>query len=114
MAAAGLLIGAAAPSDTAIAPLSPPSWSARVQAKHALTASNVMYQAAPMPNPDASGPPDTSKPEPQLGPTFISSRSLFKGDGDGYSFASSEEASMDGRRRAAAGVGLSVPLTDDK
>ncbi len=114
VAAAGALTGAAAPFDTSVAPLSPPAWSAQAQAKHTVTASNVLYQAAPVPNPDVSAPPDLSIPEPQLGPTFISSRSLFKGDGDGFSYASSEEASLDGRRRAAAGVGLSVPLTDNK
>jgi hypothetical protein len=112
VAAAGIVTGAAAPSSQAMPPQPPPSWAAQSSTQHSITASDVIYQAAPVPNPDASGPPDTSKPQTQLGPTFISSSSLFKGDGDGYAYASSADATLDGRRRAAAGVGLSVPLAD--
>jgi hypothetical protein len=110
--AAGLFAGAAAPPDSAVAPLAPSAWSQQAPVKRTVTATNVIYQAAPVPNPDASAPPDVTRPEPRLGPKFISPHSLF--DGDGFSNASSEEASLDGRRRAAAGLGLSVPILDNK
>lgn len=73
-----------------------------------ITASNASFQAAPIPDQDVSAPADRSKPDTTISPKLLSPRSLFQGDG--YSYASSEQTTLDGRRTAAAGLGVSVPV----
>jgi hypothetical protein len=111
--AAIILLAAAAPDDGSIAPLSPAaSDEAPGIAAKTVTATNAGYQAAPVPNPDVNAPPDTTKPDTTIGPKFIRQNSLFQGDG--YSYASSEQGTLDGRRVGAAGLGVNVPLSDEK
>jgi hypothetical protein len=111
--AAICLLGAAAPVDGSIAPLTP---SANVEAPavpgKTITVTNAGYQAAPVPNPDVNAPVDTTKPDTTLGPKFLRPKSIFQGDG--YSYASSEQGTLDGRRIGAAGLGIDVPLSDEK
>jgi hypothetical protein len=111
--AATLLLGAAAPVDGSIAPLAPSNTAeAPAAAAKTLTVTNAGYQAAPVPNPDVDAPADTSKPDTTLGPKFIRTQSIFQGDG--YSYASSEQGTLDGRRVGAAGLGIDVPLSGQK
>jgi hypothetical protein len=111
--AAICLLGAAAPVDGSISPLAPPeSAEAPAASAKTITITNAGYQAAPVPNPDVSAPADTTKPDTTLGPKFIRPKSIFQGDG--YSYASSEQGTLDGRRVGAAGLGINVPLSDEK
>ncbi len=104
------LLGAAAPVDGSIAPLTPSDGSAL--AAKTVSVAKAGYQAAPVPNPDVDAPPDTTKPDTTVGPRFLRPKALFQGDG--YSYASSEQGTLEGRRLAAAGLGLNVPLSDPK
>jgi hypothetical protein len=88
-----------------VSPLGEPS--APVQAvAHVQTA---MFEPAPVPNPDASGPPSAIDPKQGIGPRVFSSRGEF--EGDGFSGSSSQEASLDARKQPAAGLGFNVPVT---
>jgi len=101
--------------DGPIAPLSPQSQSQADPPAYVakpLTPQSASFQAAPVPNPDVNAPADTTKPDTTLGPKFMSPKAIFQGDG--YSYASSEQSTLDGRRLAAAGLGLNVPLSSDK
>ncbi len=73
-----------------------------------VTFQNAMYQAAPMPNPDVQAPAGSIQTEAQLSPKLLSPGTLFQGDG--YSFGSSQQTSLDRRKAAAAGLGLTVPV----
>ena len=74
----------------------------------ALTFQNTMYQAAPVPDEDVAAPPGAVQTEAQLAPKMLSASTLFQGDG--YSNGSSQQASLDKRKAAAACLGLSVPV----
>jgi hypothetical protein len=74
----------------------------------ALSVQNTLYQAAPVPDPDVEAPPGAVETEAQVGPRFLSPPVLFQGDG--YSYASSQQATLDRRKAAAAGLGVSVPV----
>jgi hypothetical protein len=102
------IVGAAGPIDNALAPLSPPAYAEPAPAVKTLTARGASFQEAPMPDQDVAAPADRSKPDATISPKLLSPRSLFQGDG--YSYASSEQSTLDGRRAAAAGLGLSVPV----
>jgi hypothetical protein len=73
-----------------------------------VTFQNTVYQAAPVPNPDVEAPPGAIQTDAQIGPRLLSPPVLFQGDG--YSYASSQQATLDRRKAAAAGLGLSVPV----
>jgi len=73
-----------------------------------LTVANASFQDAPVPDQDVNAPADSSKPDTTISPKLLSPKSLFQGDG--YSYASSEQTTMDNRRAAAPGLGLSVPV----
>jgi hypothetical protein len=73
-----------------------------------LAVADASFQAAPVPDQDVNAPPDSSKPDTTISPKLLSPKSLFQGDG--YSYASSEQTTLDNRRAAAPGLGLSVPV----
>lgn len=107
--ALGLLLGAAGGEGMAVqipdvGPLAQPE---PAPAKP-LTFQNATYQAAPMPDEDSAPPTEATRTEAQLAPKLLSPRSLFQGDG--YSNGSSSEGSLEHRKAAAAGLGLSVPV----
>jgi hypothetical protein len=102
------LIGAAGPVDNSIAPLSPPAYAEAAPAAKTITARSASFQEAPIPDQDVAAPADRSKPDATLSPKLLFPKSIFQGDG--YSFASSEQSTLDGRRAGAAGLGLSVPV----
>jgi hypothetical protein len=111
--AIGVLLGAAGPDEMQmqmpvqladVGPLAQPA----PAAPKTLTFQNTMYQAAPVPDEDAAPPVAAVRTEAQLAPKMLSPRSLFQGDG--YSNGSSQEAALDRRKAAAAGLGLSVPV----
>jgi hypothetical protein len=101
-----VLVGAAAPVVSSITPLPGPA-GAEPPAK-TVTAANTSFQEAPVPDQDVDAPPDTSNPSATLSPKLLSQKSLFQGDG--YYYASSEQTTLDGRRSAAPGLGLNVPV----
>ncbi len=102
-------LGAAAPVDTSISPVLPqPSISPSVAVVKSLSISTASFQAAPVPDQDVDAPADRSKPDTTISPKLLSPKSLFQGDG--YSYASSEQTTLDNRRAAAPGLGLSVPV----
>ena len=69
----------------------------------------AMYQAAPMPDPDATGPAGSASPEsPSLMPTLLSEKGEFAGEG--YSYSSSQQGALHHRTQPAAGLNLSVPV----
>ncbi len=74
-----------------------------------LTIQNTMYQAAPMPDEDAAPPAGEVRTEAQLSPKMLSPNALYQGDG--YSYASSQQGTLERRKAAAAGLGLSVPVS---
>jgi hypothetical protein len=102
------IVGAAGPVDGSIAPLSPPAYAEPGAAAKTVIARSASFQEAPIPDQDVSAPADRSKPDATLSPKLLFPKSLF--EGDGYSYASSEQSTMDGRRAGAAGLGLSVPV----
>ena len=74
-----------------------------------LTASQAMFEAAPVPNrtldaPDSAG----SAPTTQLAPALLSEKAAFAGDG--FSGGSSQEQATTDRQHPAAGLSLSVPV----
>ena len=69
---------------------------------------NTMYQAAPVPDQDVAAPPGAVQTEAQIAPKMLSATTLFQGDG--YASGSSQQATLDRRKAAAAGLGLSVPV----
>lgn len=73
-----------------------------------LVAQNAMFQNAPMPDEDVQAPVGGEQPQTQLAPKMLSPNSLFQGDG--YSYGSDQQSSLDRRKAAAAGLGLSVPV----
>ncbi len=102
-------LGAAAPVDTSILPELPqPSISTPTAVVKSLSISNASFQAAPVPDQDVNAPADQTKPDTTISPKLLSPKSLFQGDG--YSYASSEQTTLDNRRAAAPGLGLSVPV----
>jgi hypothetical protein len=104
-----IIVGAAAPVDTSIVPAaSQASVEAPKEATKTLTVANASFQDAPVPDQDVNAPPDSSKPDTTISPKLLSPKSLFQGDG--YSYASSEQTTLDNRRAAAPGLGLSVPV----
>ena len=74
----------------------------------ALTFQNAIYQAAPVPNQDVEAPRGAVRQEAQLSPKLLSPKLPYQGEG--FSFGSSQEAALDNRKAAAAGLGLSVPV----
>ncbi len=78
-------------------------------AAHVRTA---MFEPAPMPDPDASGPNGAIDPRAGVGPRLLSSKDGF--EGEGFFKGSSEHASVDSRKQPAAGLGLNMPLGDAK
>ncbi len=107
--AVAMLLGAAAPDgmDVQITDVGPLARAERQPAK-VLAFQNTMYQAAPIPDEDAAPPPTAVRTEAQLAPKMLAPHSLFQGDG--YSNGSSQEAGLERRKAAAAGLGLSVPV----
>jgi hypothetical protein len=107
-----LTLGAAAPKDMTVQdaqPLLPQSGHFDdVAPAKIVTVQNANFQAAPIPNQDVDAPPDASNPSAQVGPTLLSTKSLFQGDG--YYHTSSQQNTLDARRQPAAGLGLSVPV----
>jgi|GEM_PF-1894552 len=103
------LLGAAGPANmkVMIGDLGPLAQPEPAPAK-ALTFQNSIYQAAPVPDPDAQGPRGTVRTDAEVGPRFLSATPLFQGDG--YAYASSQQATLERRKAAAAGLGLSVPV----
>ena len=104
-----VLLGAAGPDGmqvqiTDVGPLAQPE---PAPAK-ALTFQNTMYQAAPVPNEDVSAPPGAVQTEAQLAPKMLAPTTLFQGDG--YANGSSQQGTLEHRKAAAAGLGLSVPV----
>ncbi len=73
-----------------------------------LTFQNTIYQAAPVPNEDVEAPPGVVETEARLSPKFLSPNALYQGDG--YSYGSSQQSTLDRRKTGAAGLGLSVPV----
>ncbi len=73
-----------------------------------LTFQNTSYQAAPVPNEDVEAPPGKVQTEAQLSPKMLFPNSLYQGDG--YSYASSQQGTLERRKAGAAGLGLSVPV----
>ncbi len=73
-----------------------------------LSFQNTMYQAAPVPDEDVQQPPGKVQTEAQLSPKFLSPNSLYQGDG--YSYASSQQGTLERRKAGAAGLGLSIPV----
>ena len=110
VAAITLLGGAAQVETPSISPLAPSAYDDNAQAPAAkkITAQSASYAAAPVPDQDVDGPPDTSKPETSVSPKLLSQKSLFQGDG--YYYASSEQSTLDGKRAGVPGLGLSVPV----
>jgi len=104
-----ILVGAAAPLVSSMTPLPGPAGAEPpAQPSKTVTAANSTFQEAPVPDQDVDAPPDTSKPSATLSPKLLSQKSLFQGDG--YYYASSEQTTLDGRRSAAPGLGLNVPV----
>ncbi len=104
-----IVVGAAAPVDTSVMPaMSQASVEAPKAVTKTLTVANASFQDAPVPDQDVNAPPDSSKPDTTISPKLLSPKSLFQGDG--YSYASSEQTTLDNRRAAAPGLGLSVPV----
>jgi len=107
--AAVIIVGAAAPVDTSVMQVMPQvSAEAPVVVAKTITVANASFQDAPVPDQDVNAPPDSSKPDTTISPKLLSPKSLFQGDG--YSYASSEQTTLDNRRAAAPGLGLSVPV----
>ena len=112
-ALAGLvvLLGAAAPVDSMhvqigdVGPLAQPE----PAPARALTFQNTIYQAAPVPNEDVEAPPGHVETEAQLSPKILVPNTLYQGDG--YSYASSQQGTLDRKKTGAAGLGLSVPVS---
>jgi hypothetical protein len=124
LGAVGLALGAAGPSDTSsdeksnavmqvqisdVGPLG-------VQAPQSGTVSATraqarlpVFQEAPMPDQDVQAPPGSAHQQAQLAPKLLWPSELFQGDG--YSYGSSQQTSLENRKSAAAGVGLSVPVS---
>jgi hypothetical protein len=103
------IVGAAAPVDTSVMPALPQaSVEGPTAVVKALTVANASFQDAPVPDQDVNAPADSSKPDTTISPKLLSPKSLFQGDG--YSYASSEQTTLDNRRAAAPGLGLSVPV----
>jgi hypothetical protein len=105
-----VMLGAAGPGDGGmkvdvpdVGPLA-----ARPAPAQRLSFQNTIYRAAPVPDPDAAPPNNFTPPQTEVGPKFMSPRSLFQGDG--YAYASSEQGTLDRRKTPAAGLGLSVPV----
>ena len=73
-----------------------------------MTFQNTIYQAAPVPDEDVEAPPGTIETEAHVSPKFLSPNSLYQGDG--YSYASSQQGTLERRKTGAAGLGLSVPV----
>ncbi len=73
-----------------------------------LTFQNTIYQAAPVPDEDVQAPAGTVQTEAQVSPKFLAPNSLYQGDG--YSYASSQQGTLERRKTGAAGLGLSVPV----
>ena len=109
--AVGVVLGAAGPDGmdvqiTDVGPLARPE-PAPAPAK-ALSFQNTMYQAAPVPDEDVAAPPGAVQTEAQIAPKMLSPNTLYQGDG--YSNGSSQQATLEHRKAAAAGLGLSVPV----
>jgi hypothetical protein len=100
--------GAAAPVDTTMTPILPQAGAYDTPVAAVITATSASFQAAPVPDQDVDAPSDSSKPDTTISPKLLSPKSLFQGDG--YSYASSEQTTLDNRRSAAPGLGLSVPV----
>lgn len=73
-----------------------------------LTFQNTIYQAAPVPDENVEAPPGKVQSEAQLSPKFLAPNALYQGDG--YSYASSQQGTLEHRKTGAAGLGLSVPV----
>ena len=70
---------------------------------------NALFQAAPVPDETVEAPRGQERTEAQLSPKFLSPNSLYQGDG--YSYASSQQGTLERRKASAAGLGLSVPVS---
>ena len=103
-------LGAAAPVEPSpVAPLAPSAYADEdAHIAKRLTPQTASLQAAPVPDQDVDAPLDVKKPEASVGPKFFSQKTIFQGDG--YNYASSEQATLDGRRLGVPGLGLSVPV----
>jgi len=69
---------------------------------------NTIYQAAPVPNQDVNAPNSAEAPSTTLSPKLLSPKTLFQGDG--YSYGSSQQTTLEERKSPAAGLGLTVPV----
>jgi hypothetical protein len=116
LAALAVVVGAAAPAKPEALSLqvgdASPFQQKVTAASPQATMQPAMYQPAPMPDPDASGPPGSTRPEaPSLMPTLLSQKREF--EGDGFSYASSQQGALSHRSQPAAGLNLSVPVGQD-
>ena len=73
-----------------------------------LSFQNTIYQAAPVPDEDVEAPPGKVETEAHLSPKFLFPNSLYQGDG--YSYAPTQQGTLHRRKGGAAGLGLSVPV----
>ncbi len=109
-------LGAGAPASPqmkvqAAEPLAAPPTAAlpeNTPLRKATIASAGGFEAAPIPDEDATGPADQTKPSTELKPTLVSPKSLFSGDG--FYHGSSQQSTLDARTPPAPGLGLSVPV----
>ena len=115
-ASAGLIVLlAAAGQDDAplqvsgVAPLAQPEPVPMAATVKTLTLQNTMYQSAPVPDEDVEAPRGQVQTEAQLSPKFLAPDPLYQGDG--YSYASSQQGTLERRKTGAAGLGLSVPVS---
>ena len=104
-----VLLGAAGPDNmhVQIGDVGPLAQPAPAPARP-LTFQNTIYQAAPVPDEDVEAPPGKVETEAHLSPKFLFPNSLYQGDG--YSYASSQQGTLERRKAGAAGLGLSVPV----
>ena len=104
-----VLLGAAGPEgmQVEVTDIGPLARSEPAPAK-TLGFQNTMYQAAPVPDEDVAAPPGAVQTEAQLAPKMLAPTTLYQGDG--YSNGSSQQGTLEHRKAAAAGLGLSVPV----
>ena len=109
-----ILLGAAGQDDmhvqmSGVAPLAQPEPVPMAAPAKTLTFQNTMYQSAPVPDEDVEPPRGQVRTEAQLSPKFLVPDTLYQGDG--YSYASSQQGTLERRKSGAAGLGLSVPVS---
>lgn len=118
MVCAGVALGAAARvpagglpvqiADTG--PLGAPSAKASVPPA-VVKASGAMFEAAPVPDESLDAPGETrAAARAELAPALLSAKAAFAGNG--FSSTSSQEQATNDRQHPAAGLSLSLPLSE--